>query len=475
MLRIDKNRKILKGFSGQPDICEGPLAKNIILYTLPLMATGILQLLFNAADSIVVGRFAENGGTALAAVGATASLINLIINVLLGLSVGASVNIAHCWGANDKRGVSEVVHTSIVTAFIGGILVGIIGFVFAKDFLLMMSTPEDILGQATLYMKIYFLGLPASMVYNFAASILRSTGDTKNPLYFLIIGGVVNIVLNLVLVIVFGLDIEGVAIATVTSELISAILSVVHMMRLDGPHKLVIKKLRIHMSRLKKLLIVGIPAGLQGSVFSISNVIIQASINSFADIYGSIFVTGNTAGNNIEGFIYIAMNAFYHTALTFVGQHVGAKKFDRVKKVVIYCCLFEIITGLILGYAAFAFKRPLLRIYIPNDEAAVGFGVMRMTVICTTYFICGLQETLTGCLRGLGSSISPMVISMLGACGFRIVWIYTLFQIWHTPTMLFISYPASWLVTVIAQLVAYFIIKKRLMKKLETPTADVYV
>ena len=464
MLKTEKKPKKLSGLSNQSDICEGPLAKNIILYTLPLMATGVLQLLFNAADTIVVGRYAADGELALAAVGATGALINLIVNVLMGLSVGASVNIAHCFGANDKRGVSESVHTSILTAFIGGIIVGAIGFFFSKSFLAMMSTPADIIEKSALYMKIYFLGLPATMVYNFAASILRSTGDTKRPLYFLVTSGIINIILNLILVIGFGLDVEGVAIATVAAQLVSAVLSIVHLMKVDGPQRLYIKKLRIHWRRLKKILFVGIPAGLQGSVFSISNVLIQSSINSFE----SLFITGNTAGSNIEGFIYMAMNAFYHTTLTFVGQHVGAKKFDRIKKVVFYCCMFEIVTGFIIGYGVFFLKRPLLRIYIPSNETAVSYGALRLTVICTTYFLCGLQETLTGCLRGMGSSISPMVISSLGVCGFRILWIYTVFRVWHDPTVLFISYPISWALTAAAELIAYFIIKRNLIKKLNS-------
>lgn len=464
MLKIGKKQKAQAGVSNKFDICEGPLAKNIMLYTLPLMATGVLQLLFNAADTIVVGRYAAEGELALAAVGATGALINLIVNVLMGLSVGASVNIAHCFGANDKKGVSEAVHTSILTALIGGILVGAIGFLFSKNFLSLMSTPADIIDKSAMYMKIYFLGLPASMVYNFSASILRSTGDTKRPMYFLVTSGVINIILNLILVIGFGLDVEGVAIATVASQLVSAVLCIIHLMKVDGPQRLYLKKLRIHVRSLKKILFVGIPAGLQGSVFSLSNVLIQSSINSFE----SLFITGNTAGSNIESFIYMIMNAYYHTALTFVGQHVGAKKFDRVKKVVLYCCLFELVTALVVGYGVFFLRRPLLRIYIPSNETAVAYGALRLTIICTTYFTCGLQDTLTGCLRGLGSSVTPMLISTLGVCGFRILWIYTVFRVWHDPTVLFISYPISWVLTAAAELVAYIIIKRNLIRKLNS-------
>lgn len=440
------------------DICEGPLAKNLILYTLPLMASGMLQLMFNAADSIVVGRFAENGSAALAAVGATGALINLIINALMGLSVGASVNVAHCWGAGDKRGVSEVVHTSIFTALVGGILVGAFGYFFSRNFLVMMATPVEILDLATTYMQIYFLGLPAMMVYNFASAIMRSTGDTKRPLYFLIVAGVVNVALNLFFIIVMKMSVDGVAIATVVSQGISAILSVISLMRAKGPQKLSLLKLRPHVSRLKKIMIIGIPAGLQGTVFSISNVLIQSSINGF----GHVFVTGNSAGSNIEGFIYTAMNSFYHTALTFVGQHIGARKMKRVRSVVKLCLLYVTVAGLVIGYLVFFFKVPLLKVYIPNDLEAVAAGIIRMNVICTTYFLCGAMDTFTGILRGLGSSISPMVISILGVCGFRVLWIYTVFAIWPDPTVLFLSYPISWAITIIADFVAYKKIKHRL-------------
>ncbi len=447
-----------KGSASKIDICSGPLAKNLLLYTLPLMASGMLQLLFNAADSIIVGRFAENGSSALAAIGATGSLITLIINALMGLAVGASVNMAHCWGAGDKKGISEVVHTSIVTALIGGILVGAFGYFFSKNFLVMMDTPVEILDLATTYMQIYFLGLPAMMVYNFASSIMRSMGDTKRPMYYLIVAGVINIALNLVFVFVFKMSVDGVAIATVISQSSAAILCIINLMRSNGPQKLMLKKMKIHMRQFKKIMIIGIPAGLQGTVFSISNVLIQSSINSF----GAVFVTGNSAGSNIEGFIYTAMNSFYHTALTFVGQHIGARKFDRVRSVVKLCLLYVTVSGLVVGYLAYFFRIPLLEVYIPNDPQAVLDGAIRMTVICTTYFLCGAQDTFTGILRGLGSSISPMVISVLGICGFRILWIYTAFAIWHTPTVLFLSYPISWAITLVADYVAYKKIKSKL-------------
>lgn len=443
------------------DVCGDNLAWNIILYTLPLMASGILQVLFNAADAIIVGRFAENGDTALAAVGSTGALINLIINLLLGLSVGTSVAIAHAYGSGDKKGVSEVAHTSVMTALIGGSAVGLVGFFFSKTFLVAMSTHIEVIDQATLYMKIYFMGLPAMMIYNFSSSILRSVGDTRHPLIFLVIGGVINVVFNFFFVTVLKLDVDGVAIATVISQTVSAVLSVGYLMRVDGPHKICIKLLRIHKRRLVTMMKIGIPAGLQGAVFSISNILIQSSINWFGNVYGYVFVTGNSAAANIEGFIYIAMNSFYHTALTFVGQHIGAGRPERIRRIVILTLAYVTATGIVLGSAATLFSKWLLGIYIPAQQSAIEFGVVRMAVICSTYFTCGIMDCFTGFLRGMGSSITPMLISLIGACGFRVFWIYTVFEAFKTPTILYLSYPVSWVISIAAQLVAYFIIKKK--------------
>ncbi|MBQ7715607.1 MAG: MATE family efflux transporter [Clostridia bacterium] len=453
--------------NGRVDVCGERLAKNLILYTLPLMASGILQVFFNAADSIVVGRYAENGATALAAVGSTGSLVNLIINLLLGLSVGTSVAVAHCYGSRDDKGVFETVHTSVMTAALGGVLVGLVGFFFCRTFLAAMSTPPEIIDQATVYMKIYFAGLPAMMIYNFSSAILRSVGDTRHPLIFLVTGGVANVLLNLFFVLVLKLDVEGVAFATVISQTISASLSVAFLMRVDGPHKLYLKKLRIYFSRLKMMMKIGIPAGLQGTVFSFSNMVIQSSVNSF----GHVFVTGNSAAQNIEGFIYIAMNSFYHTSLTFVGQHVGAGKPERIRKIAILCLTYVSVTGLALGLAAYAASRTLLGIYIPSSAQAVSYGVTRMSVICSSYFICGIMDCFTGFLRGMGSSFVPMMISLTGACGFRLIWIFTVFASDRTPTVLFLSYPVSWAISVAAQMTAYFIIKKKTIRKITAAKA----
>ena len=453
------------------DVCGENLAKNIILYTLPLMASGVLQVFFNAADAIVVGRFAENGDTALAAVGSTGALINLIVNLLLGLSVGTSVAVAHSFGSRDERGVSEVAHTSILTALIGGIGVGLVGFFFSRFFLEAMSTHAEVIDQATLYMKIYFVGLPAMMIYNFASSILRSVGDTRHPLIFLVIGGVANVAFNLFFVIVLKYDVEGVAAATVISQTISAALSVGYLMRVDGPHRIFLKKLKIHKTRLLRIMKIGIPAGLQGTVFSISNILIQSSINWFGNVNGYVFVTGNSAASNIEGFIYISMNAFYHTSLTFVGQHVGAARPERIRKIVLLILGYVTLTGVVLGTAASLFANELLGIYIPSQPAAIEYGAARMAVICTTYFTCGIMDCFTGFLRGMGSSMTPMLISLTGACGFRIIWIYTVFEAVKTPTVLYLSYPVSWTISIAAQIVAYFIIKKKVTKRIKAATA----
>lgn len=457
------------GRAGRIDICGEHLAKNIILYTLPLMASGVLQIFFNAADSIVVGNFAKNGELALAAVGSTGALVNLIVNLLLGLSVGTSVAVAHSYGSKDNKGVFEVVHTSILTALIGGVIVGAVGFFLSGTFLEAMSTPERILPLASLYMKIYFAGLPAMMVYNFSSSILRSIGDTKHPLLFLVIGGVVNVCLNLVFVLVFGMSVEGVAIATVASQTVSALLSVGFLMKTDGPHKLYIKKLKIYKKRLFSMMKIGIPAGLQGTVFSFSNILIQSSVNYFGIVYGDVFVTGNSAAANIEGFIYISMNSFYHTALTFVGQHVGAGRPERIKKISALCLAYVAATGLILGWAAYFAAKPLLGIYIPRSAEGVSYGLMRMTVICTTYFTCGIMDCFTGFIRGMGSSFVPMMISLVGACGFRVIWIYTVFEAFKTPTVLYLSYPVSWTISIAAQIVAFFIIKKKITSRVSPP------
>lgn len=441
---------------------EGPLFKRILLYTLPIILTGVLQLLFNAADIVVVGNSASE--SALSEVGATGALINLIVNLLIGLSVGAGVCAARCFGSRDEQGMHELVHTAIPTAVIGGILFGAIGFIFGGTFLKWMNTPEELLAGATLYVRIYSIGIPFSIVYNFGAAILRSVGDTTRPLIFLVISGVVNVLFNLMFVFVFGMDTDGVATATAISQALSAVMVIGYMMRIKDSHRFDPRKMKFYKDKFFKILAIGLPAGIQGSLFSISNVIIQMGINGFGE---SAIIAGNTSASSIEGFVYMGMNAFHQTALNFTGQHIGAKKYKRIKKITALCLLSVAVVGLGLGLSFFAFAHPLLNLYSPGKEEIIAYGILRMKYICVTYFICGLMDVLSGILRGMGYSTSSMIITLICVCGLRIVWIYTIFQVeaYHTLEVLFLSYPISWVICVIAQLGLFFFGYRRLMKK----------
>ena len=447
------------------DMCEGPLAGKILRYTLPLALSGILQLCFNAADMIVVGRYAS--GEALAAVGSTGALINLIINVFMGLAVGVSVCVAHAWGAKNKESVRQIVHTAMLTSVIAGMIVLLIGFFGCRTFLSWMGTPDNVIALSTTYMKIYFLGMPACMVYNFGASVLRSIGDTKRPLIFLVIAGIVNVLLNLLTVIGLRLGVAGVAIATAASQVVSAALVVRSLMKRQDACRLVLRDLRIYPDKLMTIVRVGLPAGLQGAVFSISNVLIQSSINSF----GSVAMEGNTAAGNLEGFIYNVMNAFYHTSLTFTGQNVGARKPERIPRIALTCIALSMAISLTLSGLMYLFREPLLAIYRPDAPEAVAYGSLRMSIIVLTYFLCGIMEVFTGSLRGMGASLTPMLISLAGACVTRVIWIYTVFAAVPTLQVLYSCYPVSWLFTILMQIVAFFIIRRNLQKRLSTPLA----
>ncbi|MBQ1976679.1 MAG: MATE family efflux transporter [Clostridia bacterium] len=447
------------------DMCEGPLAGKILRYTLPLALSGILQLCFNAADMIVVGRYAS--GEALAAVGSTGALINLIINVFMGLAVGVSVCVAHAWGAKNKESVRQIVHTAMLTSVIAGMIVLLIGFFGCRTFLSWMGTPDNVIALSTTYMKIYFLGMPACMVYNFGASVLRSIGDTKRPLIFLVIAGIVNVLLNLLTVIGLRLGVAGVAIATAASQVVSAALVVRSLMKRQDACRLVLRDLRIYPDKLMTIVRVGLPAGLQGAVFSISNVLIQSSINSF----GSVAMEGNTAAGNLEGFIYNVMNAFYHTSLTFTGQNVGARKPERIPRIALTCIALSMAISLTLSGLMYLFREPLLAIYRPDAPEAVAYGSLRMSIIVLTYFLCGIMEVFTGSLRGMGASLTPMLISLAGACVTRVIWIYTVFAAVPTLQVLYSCYPVSWLFTILMQIVAFFVIRHNLQKRLSTPLA----
>ena len=441
------------------DLTSGPLTIKIIKFIIPLMLTGILQLLYNAADSIVVGHY--DGSSALAAVSSVGALINLLVNAFMGLSVGAAVVVAQDYGAKDYEGVSKTVHTSYLISIIGGIVVGAIGLIFSRQFLIWMGSPEDVLPLSTEYLMIYFIGTPANMAYNFGASILRSIGDTKRPLYFLTISGLVNVVLNLVLVIVFHMGVAGVAYATIISQILSAVMVIVYMMKSKDCVRFVPKNMRIYGDKLKKMLYIGLPAGFQGTVFSLSNVVIQSAVNSF----GSLVMAGNGAASSLEGFTYTAMNSVYQASLTFVGQNVGAKKYNRINKVQGVCLVLVTIIGLVFGVTTYCLGEPLLSIYLPNDPEAIPYGIIRMSYIALPYFLCGMMEVMVGGQRGMGMSFIPMINALLGSCVLRIVWISTVFAADPTLFTLYISYPISWIVTTLAHTVFYFVKLHSLKKK----------
>lgn len=452
------NKQKKKASSYEIDMCHGPLFSKIIVFAVPLILSGILQLLFNAADIVVAGRFA--GSHALAAVGSTGALINLLVNVFIGLSIGTNVLVARFYGGRQDRDVEETVHTSILTAIISGFALVLIGVFLARPLLTLMGTPEDVIDHSTVYMRIYFVGMPVMLVYNFGSAILRAVGDTKRPLYFLLIAGVINVILNMIFVIVFHMGVAGVALATVMSQAISAWLIVRCLVRTEASYRLRLKELRIVKDKLIGIARIGLPAGFQGAIFSISNVLIQSSVNSF----GSIAMAGNTASSNIEGFIYTAMNAIYQTSLSFTSQNYGAKEYGRMKKIMWICVGLVTAVGLVLGNALLLFGRQLLGIY-STDPEVIQFGILRMQIIASTYFLCGVMDTMVGVLRGMGYSVMPMLVSLTGACAFRVIWIFTVFVMDRTLTTLYISYPVSWAITALAHFICYLVVRNKVFGK----------
>lgn len=444
--------------SYEMDMCNGPILSKVLIYAFPLMLSGILQLLFNAADVIVVGRFA--GSQSLAAVGSTSSLINLLVNVFSGLSIGVNVLVAQYYGAKKEKDVNETVHTAVMISLISGVILVFIGVLLARPLLELMGTPDDVINKSTIYMQIYFAGMPVIMLYNFGSAILRAVGDTRRPLYYLSIAGVVNVVLNIFFVTQFHMDVAGVALATVLSQVISSGLVVRALMNHEGCLKLELKKLRVSMPKFKKILQVGLPAGMQGAIFSISNVLIQSSVNSF----GSIAMAGNTTAQNIEGFVYTAMNAVYQTNLSFTSQNYGGKKYSRINRILATCLGVVTAVGLGLGLACYGAGEFLVGIY-SSDPEVIQYGLNRLAVFGTTYFLCGIMDTVVGSIRGLGYSILPMCVSLTGACAFRIIWIYTIFQMNRTLFTLYLSYPASWTVTATAHIVCFILIRRKLPKE----------
>ena len=444
--------------SYEMDMCSGPVLGKILIYSFPLMLSGILQLLFNAADVIVVGRYA--GSQSLAAVGSTGALINLLINVFIGLSVGVNVLVAQYYGAKRDQDVNETVHTAVAISLLSGVFLVALGLLVTRPLLELMGTPEEVLDQACLYMRIYFIGMPASMLYNFGAAILRAVGDTQRPLYFLFIAGIVNVLLNLFCVIVLHMGVEGVAIPTVISQCVSATLVLLCLVKSDAVYRVNLKELHIYKEKLLQMIKIGVPAGIQSATFSISNVLIQSTINSF----GSTVVAGSSASSNLEGFVYTAMNAFAQAAVTFTSQNMGARKYHNLDRVMRNCLLCAVVTGILLGGGAALAGRQLLHFY-SSDEAVIAAGYERLWIICGTYLLCGIMDTLASSLRGLGYSVLPMVVSLIGSCLLRLVWIATIFQLNRTPFMLYISYPISWVLTASVHLICLLVVRRKLQKK----------
>jgi putative MATE family efflux protein len=440
------------------DMTSGPLLGKILIFALPIMAMNILQLLFNAADMVVVGRF--SGSQALAAVGATGPLINLIVNLFMGLSVGTSVIVAQDSGAGETSAVSRSVHTSIAISIIGGLIVMVMGLALCEPLLDMMGTPEDIINQSVLYMRIFFLGMPASMVYNFGAAILRAVGDSRRPMYYLLISGIVNVILNMFFVIVLHMSVDGVAWATVISQYLSVLLIMLCLLKSDGAIRFIPKKLRIDGQKLKSIVKIGLPAGLQGLLFSISNVLIQSAVNSF----GSTMVAASSAAGNVEGFIGTTMNAYYNAAITFTGQNMGAKKYDRIDIVAKVVTILILATWIILGGATLFFGRPMLALYTSNPEV-IDLGMLRMKVMMVAYFTCGIMNVFPGLTRGMGYSILPMICTLVGACIMRIVWLATIFTWYPTIVMLFVCYPVTWGLAGLGQVGVYFYARVQIRKQ----------
>ena len=437
------------------DLTSGPMLQKIILFSIPLAASSILQLLFNAADVVVVGRF--SGSTALAAVGSNGSLINLLVNLFVGLSLGANVVAARCFGAKDEHGIQDTVHTAVTLGLTSGVLLAVVGFFAARSLLELMSCPEDVIGLSALYLKIYFIGMPMNMLYNFSSALLRAVGDTKRPLYCLAAAGIINVVLNLVFVIGFSMSVAGVALATIISETVSACLVTAMLVREKGALHLDLHKLGFHAGALKQILLIGLPAGLQSTVFSLSNVVIQSAINSF----GAAAIAGNTAAASIEGFATTVSNSISQAALTFSSQNMGAEKYARVRRVLCVCLAATFVGGLTLGLLIYTFGTPLLALF-NTDPAVIASGLVRVRHNMPLYVLFCMQDTFVGQLRGVGYSLLPTITSLSGICLLRVVWLYTAFAASPTLDTLYLSYPVSWAATLFALIVCYAVVVRKM-------------
>lgn len=443
------------------DMTTGPILMNMVRFSIPLMFSSVLQLLYNTADMVVVGRFA--GSDALAAVGATGAITSLLVNLFLGLSVGASVTVAQHYGANRYKDVVDSVHTTVTLSLVGGIVIGVMGIVLAHPLLAAMGTPENVLDQAALYMAIYFAGMPANLVYNFSAAVLRAVGDTKRPLYYLTIAGLINVLLNLVFVIGFRMSVAGVALATIISQIVSMVLVIICLVRTEGAIHLDLKKLRMNRDKVVQIARIGLPAGLQSSMFSISNTLIQSSINSF----GSAAIAGNTAASNIEAFVSTPLGAFHQAAMSFTSQNYGAKKPERLGKIAVCGSFLVMSIGAVMGVAAVYFGRPLLGIY-SSDPAVIDWGMTRMRIMTTLCFVGSVGEIFVSGLRAMGNSVFPMLMSILTICVFRVIWILTAFAAYPTPEVLYMSYPISWTMASSVHFASYMVHKRKVIARMRS-------
>lgn len=442
------------------DLTEGSIIKKLLLFSLPLMASNVLQLFFNAADIMVVGQFA--GDNSLAAVGSTSSVIHLLTNIFMGLSVGVNVLAARYFAAKQEEELNKTVHTAITVSLFCGVLMVIIGEVAAKQILIWMDSPAEVIDLAVLYLRVYFLGMPATILYNFGAAILRAIGDTKRPLYFLTFAGLINLILNCIFVIVFKMDVAGVAIATVISQCISALLVLRCLGNESGAIHLTRRGLGVDKRIFAQIVQIGLPAGLQSSLFSLSNVVIQSSINSF----GPLAIAGNSAATNLEGFLNVIVNAFSQGGVAFVSQNVGAKKYERINKIVITLQLCVFTTGIILGNLVYFFGEPLLSLYSDSQDV-IDAGMKRMMFACCFYFFYGMMDSMVAVLRGMGRAVVPMIVALLGVCGFRLLWIAVMFtnEAFHTIETVYVAYPLSWGLTFLAHTICFFIIRTQFKKK----------
>lgn len=439
-------------------MCNGSIMDKLISFSLPLMVSGILQLAFNAVDIIVVGRF--SGSQALAAVGSTTALINVFTNLFIGISLGANVLAARFYAAGKDREMSETVHTSITLALISGITMAVIGVLLAKWALEIMGTPDDVIGQSALYMRIYFMGMPFFMLYNYGAAILRAIGDTKRPLIFLIISGIANAALNMTLVIIFHMGVAGVAIGTIISQLISCVLVLTCLYWSEGSYQLRFSKLKINGAYMEQIFQVGVPAGIQSTVINLSNALLQSSVNSF----GSIAMAGYTAANNMLGFLYMSVNSITQACMSFTSQNYGVGKLKRMDKVLRDCAILSISIAAVLGGLAYSFGPQILTVYT-SDPKVINCGMEILAYTSITYFLCGIMDLFPGALRGMGYSAVPMVLSVIGTVGTRIVWVFGIFPNHRSLSVLFVSYPVSWIITIVLQVVCFYFVRKRVHQK----------